>query len=215
MIWYHGCTGSGNDIKVLPQTRSRYFFIQKCCYGITWTAYSTVQKLPKYIQRSEQSTTCLVWLLKLWWHVQSLHSFADSSQANMTFLTLATASLMVLLPLLVFYYFAKAGTKKVASTTIPGLEPSDKKWLLCLFCSKTNILCTFLRLGNIQDLKAAGSLHEFLSNLHGRFGELASFWMGKQLCVSVASSKLFKEVQVLFDRPRKCANTKSSQMCLP
>ncbi len=141
--------------------------------------------------------------------------FADSSQANMATLTLATASLMVLLPLLVFYYFAKAGTKKVASTTIPGLEPSDKKWLLCLFCSKTNILCTFLRLGNIQDLKAAGSLHEFLSNLHGRFGELASFWMGKQLCVSVASSKLFKEVQVLFDRPRKCANTKSSQMCLP
>ncbi len=58
------------------------------------------------------------------------------------------------------------------------------------------------RLGNLPDLKAAGSLHEFLSNLHGRFGDLASFWFGELLCISVASSKLFKEVQVLFDRPR-------------
>ncbi len=30
---------------------------------------------------------------------------------------------------------------------------------------------------------------------------MASFWFGEQFCVSVKGAKLFKEVQVLFDRP--------------
>lgn len=46
-------------------------------------------------------------------------------------------------------------------------------------------------------------MHEFLVGLHERFGEVASFWFGTQYCVSVASARLFKEVQVLFDRPGK------------
>ncbi len=62
----------------------------------------------------------------------------------------------------------------------------------------------FVRLGNLGDLKAAGSLHEFLTKLHGRFGDIVSFWIRDQFCVSISTGNLFKEVQVLFDRPCRC-----------
>ncbi|XP_028392938.1 cytochrome P450 20A1-like isoform X2 [Dendronephthya gigantea] len=56
--------------------------------------------------------------------------------------------------------------------------------------------------GNLEDMQDAGSLHEFLTNLHKEYGPLASFWWGKQLVVSLASPKLFDEIKVLFDRPK-------------
>nr|KAG5691795.1 hypothetical protein BaRGS_003191 [Batillaria attramentaria] len=55
--------------------------------------------------------------------------------------------------------------------------------------------------GNLSDMGKAGSLHEFLTDLHGRFGPIASFWWGKQFTVSIASPELFKEHQNVFDRP--------------
>ena len=60
----------------------------------------------------------------------------------------------------------------------------------------------FYRDGNLADLGKAGSLHEFLVDLHGQFGDIASFWMGQQLVVSIASPALFKEHMAVFDRPR-------------
>ena len=57
--------------------------------------------------------------------------------------------------------------------------------------------------GNLADLAKAGSLHEFLMELHETFGPIASFWMGQKLTVSIASPKLFKEHSHVFDRPRK------------
>lgn len=57
--------------------------------------------------------------------------------------------------------------------------------------------------GNLSDINDAGSLHEFLVDLHERFGPIASFWWGKQYTVSIASPDLFKEHQHVFDRPRK------------
>ena len=55
--------------------------------------------------------------------------------------------------------------------------------------------------GNFEDIQDAGSLHEFLMDLHAEYGPLASFWWGTQLVVSIASPEMFDEVKALFDRP--------------
>ena len=57
--------------------------------------------------------------------------------------------------------------------------------------------------GNTVDIDAAGSLHEFLSELHRAYGEIATFWIGQEQVVSTASPKLFKQQDALFDRPSK------------
>ena len=56
------------------------------------------------------------------------------------------------------------------------------------------------RTGNLTDIKKAGSFHEFLVNLHRKYGPVVSFWWGKQLVVTLGSPKVFKEVQTLFNR---------------
>ncbi|KAI0219611.1 Cytochrome P450 20A1 [Lamellibrachia satsuma] len=73
------------------------------------------------------------------------------------------------------------GSKKV--TTVPGLDASDEFE------------------GNLPDIQKAGSLHEFLTVLHKNYGDIASFWFGHQLTVSIASPQLFKEHAKPFDRP--------------
>lgn len=55
--------------------------------------------------------------------------------------------------------------------------------------------------GNLSDITRAGSLHMFLIDLHKQFGPIASFWMGEQLVVSIASPELFKQQMSVFDRP--------------
>ena len=67
-----------------------------------------------------------------------------------------------------------------------------------------NESCLYARRdGNLADLAKAGSLHEFLMELHQTFGPIASFWMEQKLTVSIASPELFKEHSHVFDRPRK------------
>ena len=66
---------------------------------------------------------------------------------------------------------------------IPGMKPKSKD------------------MGNFEDLGKAGSLHQFLLGLHGRYGKIASFWFGPQKVVSISSPELLKEQQSLFDRP--------------
>jgi hypothetical protein len=68
-------------------------------------------------------------------------------------------------------------------------------------------LYNHFRNGNKDDIDAAGSLHEFLTNLHNAFGPVASFWMGGELTVSIASPKLFKQHEIMFDRPRKSSSS--------
>ncbi|XP_053326639.1 cytochrome P450 20A1 [Spea bombifrons] len=58
---------------------------------------------------------------------------------------------------------------------IPGLAPTEEKD------------------GNLQDIVSKGSLHEFLVNLHERFGPVASFWFGRRLVVSLGSLDLLKQ----------------------
>lgn len=68
-------------------------------------------------------------------------------------------------------------------STIPGLDPVNKED------------------GNLGDIAKAGSLHEFLIDLHHQYGPIASFWWGPRYVVSIASAALFKEHHNVFDRP--------------
>ena len=66
---------------------------------------------------------------------------------------------------------------------IPGLTASDPE------------------LGNLGDIGQAGSLHQFLMQLHRRFGPVTWFYWGKTPVVSVASPLAFQQTRRLFDRP--------------
>ena len=76
-----------------------------------------------------------------------------------------------------------APKSKANMSTVPGLNASDET------------------LGNLDDITAAGSFHQFLSQLHEKFGPIASFWYGPQYCVSVCNAQGFKDIQYLTDRP--------------
>ena len=65
-----------------------------------------------------------------------------------------------------------------------------------------DVVFVFCRDGNLPDIGRAGSLHEFLMELHEEYGSIASFWMGEKLVVSIASPELFKQHLSVFDRPR-------------
>ncbi|XP_040213186.1 cytochrome P450 20A1 [Rana temporaria] len=58
---------------------------------------------------------------------------------------------------------------------IPGFAPTEEKD------------------GNLQDIVNTGSLHEFLVNLHEKFGPVASFWFGRRLVVSLGSLDVLKQ----------------------
>lgn len=54
-------------------------------------------------------------------------------------------------------------------------------------------LFMFHRDGNLPDIIASSSLHEFLVNLHEKYGPLVSFWFGRRLVVSLGSIDLLKQ----------------------
>ena len=75
------------------------------------------------------------------------------------------------------------GKKEARNTTIPGLDMSHPE------------------LGNFPDMAESGSLHEFLLSLHQKYGDIVSFWWGRQMVVSISSPELFKQQSRIFDRP--------------
>jgi cytochrome P450 family 20 subfamily A len=56
-------------------------------------------------------------------------------------------------------------------------------------------------LGNLGDIGEAGSLHQYLTKLHQKFGPVVSFYWGKERVISIASPEAFHETRRLFDRP--------------
>ncbi|XP_072027850.1 cytochrome P450 20A1-like [Amphiura filiformis] len=96
----------------------------------------------------------------------------------LAFVIFAVTFVVVLIGAVIYLY---PGSKRV--TTVPGLDPSDPKD------------------GNIPDIGKAGSMHDFLMDLHEDYGPIATFWWGTQLAVSIASPELFREHQSVFDRP--------------
>ena len=83
---------------------------------------------------------------------------------------------------LIIYYLGNIYFQK-QPPSIPGLDAASKD------------------LGNLGNIKDAGSLHEFLLDLHSKYGDMASFWFGSTQMISVSSSDLFAKVQILFNRP--------------
>eukprot|EP00116_Pleurobrachia_bachei_P012598 sb/3472860/ len=67
--------------------------------------------------------------------------------------------------------------------TIPGLKKCDEAS------------------GNLVDIGHAGSFHQFLSDLHHQYGDIASFWFGPTYCVSICSPEHFTQHGHVFDRP--------------
>jgi hypothetical protein len=59
------------------------------------------------------------------------------------------------------------------------------------------------REGNLPDVNLAGGLHNFLSDLHGQYGPVVSYWHGTQLVASVAVPEGLSEQTHIFDRPGK------------
>lgn len=97
------------------------------------------------------------------------------------FVIFAVTFVVVLLLAVLYLY---PGSRKRPST-VPGLDPSDAKE------------------GNFPDIGLAGSLHQFLLELHEEHGKIASFWWGTTYTVSIASPELFKEHSNVFDRPEE------------
>ncbi|CAG0882950.1 unnamed protein product [Darwinula stevensoni] len=58
-----------------------------------------------------------------------------------------------------------------------------------------------MREGNLGDISSAGGLHDYLVELHEEFGDIVSFWWGKELVISLGSPDLLKETAHMFNRP--------------
>jgi cytochrome P450 family 20 subfamily A len=112
---------------------------------------------------------------------------------------LAVGATILVLCLSLLYYFtrscasSRSHSSKFGNTTnrsvsslagVPGLlKPSDSD------------------MGNLGDIAAHGSLHEFLTFLHKTHGPIVQFWWAQQPVVSISSPETFAETARLFDRP--------------
>ena len=67
-------------------------------------------------------------------------------------------------------------------------------------------------MGNFLDMGKAGSVHEYLTLLHKKYGSIAGFWWGEKYVVSLASPEYWKEVNHIFDRPREYENQLPSRL---
>ncbi|XP_041478726.1 cytochrome P450 20A1-like [Lytechinus variegatus] len=76
------------------------------------------------------------------------------------------------------------------ATTVPGLDPSDPV-----------VIFPLDRKGNLDEIEDAGSLQQFLANLHAEYGDIASFYFTDQLCISIKSPELFQEHRTAFTKP--------------
>ncbi|XP_077978290.1 cytochrome P450 20A1-like [Glandiceps talaboti] len=111
----------------------------------------------------------------------------------MAALAMAVIAVVILFVVMVFYYLKSLfGSDKSdganeeemkAVTGIPGMAKTDSSD------------------GNLTNITAAGSFHEFLVKLHSRYGPVASFWYGRHYYVSFASPEAWKDHLKIFDRP--------------
>ncbi|XP_054065988.1 cytochrome P450 20A1 isoform X2 [Rissa tridactyla] len=86
------------------------------------------------------------------------------------FAIFAVTFLLILVGAVLYLYPASR-----QASGIPGLAPTDEKD------------------GNLPDIIVSSSLHEFLVNLHEKYGPLVSFWFGRRLVVSFGSIDLLKQ----------------------
>ncbi|KAL9966277.1 hypothetical protein ACROYT_G024326 [Oculina patagonica] len=92
----------------------------------------------------------------------------------------AVAMVLGLIVVLLFMFDFRSSSK---GPQIPGVAPSDAVS------------------GNLGDMARAGSVHEYLIELHEQYGEIVGFWWGEQYVVSLSSIEYWKEIQPIFDKP--------------
>lgn len=86
------------------------------------------------------------------------------------------------------------------STNKPSCTLSQREVSIIVFCFSG---------GNLPDVVKSGSFHQFLVDLHEKFGPIASFWHGEQYAVSIISPELLKQASHLFDRPSQYQSNRS------
>ena len=96
-------------------------------------------------------------------------------------LSFVLLAILFLLSIIWFVYYRPSRSKKQSS--VPGVSASDSE------------------LGNLGDIGKAGSLHEYLTHLHRKFGPIVSFYWYKEPVISIASPEAFHQTRRLFDRP--------------
>ena len=96
-------------------------------------------------------------------------------------LSFALVSIVFVLSLIWFVFHRRRQSN--GATKIPGIAASHPER------------------GNLDDIGRAGSLHQFLTQLHRQFGPVASFHWGELPVVSIASPSAFQDTRRLFDRP--------------
>jgi len=92
----------------------------------------------------------------------------------------AITGVIVLIFTLVYLWWNEQSAGKLSC---PGLSSKDET------------------LGNLGMLTKDGGLHQFLLDNHKKMGPIFSFYWGKELVVSLGAPNLWKDVQMLFDRP--------------
>lgn len=101
------------------------------------------------------------------------------------------------------------------------LQLMKSKWILSPCWSSSalaedavhdQISSVFLRDGNLPDIIVSSSLHEFLVNLHEKYGPLVSFWFGRRLVVSLGSIDLLKQ-HINPNRLCKCLYVVFESIC--
>lgn len=95
--------------------------------------------------------------------------------------SLVLLAILFLLSLIWFMYY-RPGLRE-NQFSVPGVAASDPE------------------LGNLGDIGKAGSLHQYLTHLHRKFGPIVSFYWFKEPVVSIASPEAFHQTRRLFDRP--------------
>jgi len=102
------------------------------------------------------------------------------SNSGTDYLAFAITALIALIATLIYLFWTE---RRHGKLSFPGLDPTDDN------------------LGNITDVKKAGGFSAFLRDNHKKYGPIFSFYWQKELCVSLASPELWKDVVALFDRP--------------
>nr|XP_002120646.1 cytochrome P450 20A1 [Ciona intestinalis] len=102
-------------------------------------------------------------------------------EVHVTITAVAVLAVILLLFLIGLLFYIYPSSNK--ETTVPGPAVSD------------------IRDGNRSDIDRAGSLHQYLCNLHAEHGDLASFHFDKQLIISIADSKYFAPRSQVFQLP--------------
>ena len=93
------------------------------------------------------------------------------------------------------------------SHRVKSYTPSNTSQYLILTGDKVVLVVPFpsSRSGNLGDMANAGSVHEYLVELHETYGNIVGFWWGKEYVVSLSSTDFWKEIQPIFDKPCKLA----------